>query len=209
MRIPNRRQIEQWAGAASYPFTSRNFQWLEKLNPANVIYYRWLFLAAYHTQPNLAVELGVCRAQASAHIAAGGAKITVGVDIAPWKPTFDENVALMGEHGLDYRFIEGHSTAPETVHQIAEIVKRVGPIEFLFIDTIHTYNQAWGEFLTYRALLAPGALVVMDDILDPPNEVYRAFEQIPGIHIEMPELHIAGRGSVGFGAIIYQQGGGN
>lgn len=204
MNWPTIRQMREWAQLAPLRFQDPELRWLEGINEANVLYYRWLYRAAEFMQPAIALELGVCRAQASAHIAPG-AGVMIGVDIQPWEPDFSRNVEAMKERGLDYRFIRGSSGEPETVRKVTEILQQGNwLIGLLFIDTIHTYNQAMGEFRCYRHLLAPGALVVMDDILDPPDEVYRAFQEIPGEHLEMNELHIAGRGSVGFGAVIYQ-----
>jgi len=197
--------MQEWAAVAHLRFWEPELQWLERINEANVLYYRWLYRLAEYLRPEVALELGVCRAQASAHIAANS-RVTIGVDIKPWEPEFSENAAAMRDQALDYRFILGASTAPETVEKVLEITRECRRlIELLFIDTIHVYNQAIGEFRTYESLLADGALVVMDDILDPPNEVYRAFQEIPGEHVEMSELHISDRGTVGFGAIIYKR----
>ena len=199
--------LESFRKTAGNRFEHPDLQWLEEINKANVLYYRWMFRAASFMHPAVAMELGVCRAEGSAHIAAG-ADLTIGVDIAPERPVFDENAAKIREHGREYIFIEGPSTAPQTVAKVFEITReRRKLIEFIFIDTIHTYNQAMGEFRTYEPLLAPGALIVMDDVLDPPNEVYRAFQEIPGQHLEMHELHYSDdwrRITVGFGAIVYK-----
>jgi len=196
--------MRAWAAVARHRFQEPERQWLEGLNPENVPYYRWLHMASWFLLPRVAVELGVCKAFGSAHIASGRMLMTVGVDVNPWRPEFDETLKLIRERELNYRFIEGTSTAPETVVKVAGVVRQFGPIGLLFIDTIHTYRQALEEFRAYQSLLAYGSLVVMDDILDPPDEVYRAFREIPGTHVEMPDLHISGRGSVGFGAVIYQ-----
>ena len=203
MNQPTIKQMREWARLAPLRFQEPELQWLEALNPANVLYYRWLYRAALFMQPAVALELGICRAQGSAHIATN-AGVMIGVDINPWHPEFDQNVANILQHGLDYRFLRGPSTAPEIRERITEIVEEHGPIGLLFIDTVHTYNQAIGEFRAYEDLLASDALVVMDDILQPPDEVYRAFQEIPGEHFEASELHIADFGTVGFGAIIYQ-----
>lgn len=199
-------QMQEWAISAHIRFQEPELQWLEDLNEANVLYYRFLFRLAQRLQPAVALELGVARAQASAHIAAGGAKVMIGIDRQPFEPQFSANVAAMGAQGLDYRFILGDTTEPEVRKQVIDLVRRYGPIELLFIDSTHLYWYAKKEWETYQGMVAEGAVVVMDDILDPPNEVYRAFAEIPGQHINFPYLHIAGRGSVGFGAIIYGGG---
>lgn len=206
MKRPTVAQMQTWADLATQRFGQPELQWLEERNSANVLYYRWLYYATTFIETTLAVELGVCRAEGSLHIAAAGPKLTVGIDIKPWQPEFDENISVMAKRGLNYHFILGASTAPDTLAQISTIVAREGSVGLLFIDTVHTYNQAFGEFQAYRQFLSPGALVVMDDILDPP-EMYGAFVDVPGQHCEFPNLHIAGRGSVGFGAIIYNGGG--
>lgn len=191
-----------WATDAGYRFTDPKLQWLEELNEANVLYYRFLYRLAQHLQPTVALELGVARAQASAYIAAGGAKVMIGIDRDPFEPYFSANVAAMEAHGLDYRFILGDTTAPEVRKQVIDIVRQYGPIELLFIDSTHVYWYAKKEWDTYRGMVAEGAVIVMDDIMDPP-EMYRAFGEVPGQHMNFPHLHIAGRGSVGFGVIIY------
>ena len=202
MNRPTIGQMQEWAQLAPLRFQEPELQWLEELNPENVLYYRWLYRAAAFLQPSVAIELGVCRAQGSAHIAAGGAKVTIGIDRAPWEPQFSTNVAAMEAHGLDYRFILGETTEPKVRKQVVDLVRQYGPIELLFIDSTHVYWYAMHEWETYRGMVAEGAVIVMDDILDPP-EMYRAFAEILGEHINLPALHIAKRGVVGFGAIIY------
>lgn len=199
--------MENWARVAENPFAAKELAWLEELNPEKASYYRWLFLVTHFAEPEVALELGVCRAQASAHIAAGGARVMVGVDKSPWQPEFDQAVAAIRERGHDYRFILGDTTAPTTRGQVAEIVKAEGPIGLLFIDSNHTYNQAMGEFLAYRDYLEEGAVIAMDD-LHAPEEVFTAFQEIPGDHLDLPGVHVAHwpvqSQDVGFGAIIYR-----
>lgn len=202
MNRPTIAQMQEWAQLAPLRFQEPELQWLEELNEANVLYYRFLYRLAQYLQPAVALELGVARAQASAHIAAGGAKVTIGIDRAPFEPQFSVNVAAMGAHGLDYRFILGDTTEPKVRKQVIDLVRQYGLIELLFIDSTHVYWYAMKEWETYRGMVAEGAVIVMDDILDPP-EMYWAFSEIPGQHMNFPDLHIAARGTVGFGTIIY------
>lgn len=204
MRESTLREMRMWADQAYHRLVGPEVQWLEEINPANVLYYRWFYLLCQALRPRVALELGVCRAQNMAYMAAGGAGLVIGVDRAPWQPEFDENVAMMQSRGLQHFIILGDTTSPETVRSIRQKVDGSGPIELLFIDSTHTYNQAKAEFVAYRDLLADGALVVMDDI-HAPEEVFRAFQEVPGLRLELNDLHVAGPRQVGFGAVVYQK----
>jgi predicted O-methyltransferase YrrM len=205
VKRPTIEMMHEWAQIAHYPLREPELQWLEEINNANVLYYRWLYRLAAYMRPEVAMELGVCRAQGSAHIAAGVGLggLTIGIDSNPWQPECANNTAAIREHGLRYEFLKADTTDHKTINAVRGFLGAQGKIGLLFIDTIHTYSQAIGEFYTYEPFLAKPAVIVMDDTLDPPNEVYRAFKAIPGERLEMNHLHIAGRGSVGFGAIIY------
>lgn len=194
--------MTKWASIAHLPFIDPKLQWLEALNPANVLYYRWFYYVIRRLQPAVALELGISRAQGSAHLAAAGPKVTIGIDRAPWGSIYEQNIAEIRRRGYDYRFIHANTLDPESQAQVRQIVGETGPLELLFIDSTHLAWHAKAEWELYRDMIPSGAIVVMDDIRAP-AEMYQAFLEIPGQHIEFPNLHIADRGSVGFGAIIY------
>ena len=95
-------------------------------------YYSLLYSVARELQPNLVVELGTCTGGSTSHFAAGtsGKVLSVDIELHPIAKerllAFD-NVELM----------QGNTRSPELV---AEVAKR-GPIDLLFIDTLHTAEQ--------------------------------------------------------------------
>ena len=63
------------------------------------------------------------------------------------------------------------------------------PINILHIDTDHTYAQCKSEFEAYSPGLAPGAIVLFDDLHDDNDGLQRFFRTIPWPKIEDDRLH--------------------
>lgn len=202
-------QLQKFAEQAEQPLQQ---QWLEDINPFGVTYYRWLFHICKFVKPQVALELGIARAQASAHMAAGGAKVVIGVDREPWEPEFSIAVEAIRSRNLKFILVLGDTQHPRVVERVRSLVEQLGSVELLFIDSTHTYDQVLGEFQTYKSLLVNGALIVCDDLYTAENDVLRAFLEIPGEHIQLEELHTIHQHEVskedrvvGFGAVIYKK----
>ena len=78
-----------------------------------------------------------------------------------WKQSLFRN--LIGK-GPSIHFLRGDSHATETLAKVKHILgdRR---IDVLFIDGDHTYEGAKADFYSYGALIRPGGLIGMHDIL--------------------------------------------
>lgn len=142
-------------------------------------YYRFFYLYAKRFQPGLSVELGVCGGGGSLHLAMAGGQV-VGVDI-----TYEEywdNVRWLAKHYPNLQLFEGDSLvlAPQ-------IYAAYGKIDFLFIDTTHTYDQTMAEYDTYRPYLNKGSIICLDDLYR--EGMIKAWDEIPGQKVRLDFLH--------------------
>jgi len=112
-------------------------------------YYHLFYLLA--KQCEVAVELGVEKGRASAALAVGNPACQVyGMDHNPQAAA--DKVA---ERFTNFYYIKESSTP---------IPSAVPPkIDFLHIDTEHSYTQAENEFTAYKDRLNPGSVVCFDD----------------------------------------------
>jgi len=161
-------------------------------------YYRFLYLAARELRPTLAVELGVQRGVATAHLASGCKDMQViGIDVA-FVTVVSSLVA--SHYGSQIHYITADSV------QAAPFVEQSAKIELLFIDSEHTANHVRKELAAYTPLLADEALVLFDNLYHPHQpghqQVYEAFYEFPHLRLELTsELCPAW----GFGAAIYRR----
>ena len=103
----------------------------------------------------------------------------------------------------------------ENVSAVERFLDR--PIDLLFCDTIHTYEQVSREFTAYESLLADEAIILVDDIRDwgehlkpSPGELthpdqrtkYRFFEEWGGVKYDITELC---HNPTGFAAFLYER----
>lgn len=72
--------------------------------------------------------------------------------------------------GMKFRFFEGSSYAPETVHKVKRFLAG-RQFDFLFIDGDHSYHGVKEDFLQYLCMVRPGGLVGFHDIV--PDDVAR------------------------------------
>jgi len=63
------------------------------------------------------------------------------------------------------------------------------PIDILHLDTEHTYDQVKSEFEAYEPGLAPGAVILIDDLRKVNDEVLKLFHRIPWPKIQDDRLH--------------------
>jgi len=133
--------------------------------------------------------------------------MAIGVEIAPDWNLIEASIAqLPEEHKDKLHILKGDSTAGFTQARVAQLLAG-RPLELLYIDSLHRSEQAMAEWQLYGPMLAPTALVVMDDCKDPP-EMAEVFWSLPGVQVELDALHmVSGRydergTTVGFGAVI-------
>lgn len=75
----------------------------------------------------------------------------------------------------------------------------IQPLDFLHIDTEHSYAMAQAEFEAYQPYLKPGAVVAFDDLHAMENDVWRYFISLPHYKVQEDRLHPI----CGYGLIIY------
>jgi len=132
-------------------------------------YYEAFYGIAQAFEPAFSVELGAYRANATAHLAAGHPEgLVYTVDIHTVHPNDTEAKELAIEaagryHKLEY--INGWTWDAHVVFQIGAVAARI-PIDLLYIDAGHEYQNAMHEWEIYSKMLAEEALVICDDIFD-------------------------------------------
>ena len=70
------------------------------------------------------------------------------------------------------------SHLPETLEKVKALLK--GPVDFLYIDGDHAYKGAKLDYEMYSPLVRKGGIIGMDDINSMPDDVGRAWNEIPG-----------------------------
>ena len=143
-------------------------------------YYRVLRRFAERLKPKVAVELGVCGGGGSLHLALGNPDgAVIGVDFAYDHP---EQLEHIGAVCKNFHFHLGKST-----ESAKEIYDTYGPIDFLFIDTDHTYDTTMAEYLAFLPYLSDFAVVCFDDLFRPGMK--EAWDNIPEPKERMDFMH--------------------
>ena len=161
-------------------------------------YYTFLQLLAEAVQPQVSVELGVCRGGGSLHLATGYPEGSViGVDVENLYPDF---IARVGELCPNFDFWWMDSILAAKFYKGGNYDP--ASIGILFIDTVHTSERALAEYAAWQPFLAQGAVVVLDDRRRPGMQ--RVWETIPGEErICLDNLHDASCAvDGGFGVIL-------
>ncbi len=164
----------------------------EKWPPS--VYYRFLALLVADMNAKRFVELGTCGGGASYNVAKmNPATEVISIDVCK-QPQVADVEALCP----NFRFVLGDSI------KSAAAIGPEAPIDVLFVDTLHTYEQASGEFKAWLPYLKPGSVVCFDDIYH--QGVDRAWHEISHVKTEFTELHVLHiSGSPtdgGFGAVL-------
>lgn len=143
------------------------------LNP----YYRWFYLIAWTFRPEFTVELGSWRATAAAHFAAGNPLGTVvTIDIHR-----EDKAAQVMAREADARYPNLHYINAWTRDAAPAIAAWKKPIDVLYIDAWHRYDDAMEEWQLYSPLLNSPAIVIADDIFDSEHttvDMVRFWEEI-------------------------------
>lgn len=156
-------------------------------------YYRFLKIAAMNLKPKLSTELGVSGGGGSFHLAIGHpAGIVVGVDIANDHP---ENISYIMERCHNFRFWLGDS-----IGMAEKIYREYGPVDLLFVDTTHTFEQTQAELAAYRPYLSSQAVICLDDLFRP--EMLGFWESLPEPKLRLDTLHDGAELGGGFGVLF-------
>jgi cephalosporin hydroxylase len=185
------------------------------------VYYRYIGLLTKRMDPTVFVELGTCGGGASRSAAIYNQKtLVVSIDISARL----SQVPAIERSCPNFKFVRGDSTtlpdatkeehhafsltlgmAEGEIAQDWEIIQTVkGKIGILFIDTVHTYEHTMKEFAAWKPYLAPGAVVLLDDLNR--EGMDRVWRELPGQKTEfsaLAKMHVGGSPTDGgFGALI-------
>lgn len=142
-------------------------------------YYRFLKLLAEHMPSRLSVELGVCGGGGSLHLSMGS-QIVVGVDVTIAE--YEDNIRWIKRNHPNFNFLQ-----EDSVQAAKDIYARFGPIDILFIDTTHTYNQTMAEYNAYLPYLSHRAVVCLDDLYR--EGMDRVWDEMPDNKLRLDFLH--------------------
>lgn len=155
-------------------------------------YYRFLKELAKELSAQLSVVLGVCGGGCCLHLCQGNPiGRVIGVDIAYDHP---DQMTYIKQNHANFLFWQGDS-----VESAAEIHRDFGPVDILFIDTIHTYERTLAEYEAWRPYLSDKAVVCLDDLFRPGMD--RAWEEMPGPKLRLDQLHDGSEDGGGFGVL--------
>lgn len=159
--------------------------WAEPVDEAGGLfppsrYYAFFRSLARRLKPRLSVVLGVCGGGDCYHLCLGNpdGKV-VGVDIAYDHPQQLEHIKATCP---GFTFHQGDSKAAAKI-----LYAEHGPIDFLFIDTDHTFDSTMAEYRAWRPYLALGAIVCFDDLFRP--GMGDAWGLVPMPKTRMDRLH--------------------
>lgn len=143
--------------ALSIPDRSdRRLLWLQSMPSAmdnTALYYRFFHEMVLEYEPLQVVEVGTYLGSSAAHLAYRNRGTVVTVDVDPLATDRAIELDLP-----NLRPITGDSM--EAVDKVREF----GPFDVCFIDTKHSFRQAYSEYATYRELVRDGGLIFFDDI---------------------------------------------
>lgn len=172
-------------------------EWLERMrdtDPPLALYYRFLYELSKAMQPKWILETGTRLGMSAAQLAVGcpSAKV-ITLDIDPHsKNRFSDDPNLKTLSNVipitaDSR--KAMSLFPAECKQF----------DLIYLDSDHTYDVVAPEFRIYREMLAPGGVMVFDDITLNP-EMRRFWAEVPSPKAELNFLHrLCG---AGFGAHV-------
>lgn len=151
-------------------------------------YYRFLKRLAEHLQPALSIELGVCGGGGSLHLALGNPQgRVVGVDFAYDHP---EQIEHIRGNCANFVFWQGDS-----IESARNVFLEYGPIDILFIDTVHIFQRTVDEFEAWRPYLSYGAVVCFDDLNR--AEMGNFWDVLPANKARLDALHPTAEGGFG------------
>ena len=150
-------------------------------------YYHLMYLVAQETMSGLFIELGTDTARGCGCLATGAPAATVwGID-----HTLKPKALAVAEQLSNLILHERPSLPPP------DLAGRY--VSILHIDTEHSYSMALAEFEAYQGTLAPGAVVLFDDLHAQDDDVLRYFESLPYPKFQDDRLH----STCGYGGLVY------
>lgn len=165
-------------------------EWLKAASDPAGLYYRFLYELSKpegEGHPRFAVEIGTYTGGSAAHMAALGCRVLT-IDS---NPNAARLAARFGMPNLE-------AVTSDSMAFIGDLAS-YPPIDILFIDGNHTFNQAYGEYEGYRRRVRDGGVILFDDLALPmaTREMEVLWEFIPDPKVRLDSLH-----STGFGAAV-------
>lgn len=178
----NLEQIQKLAKlSVMKPVVHKNLHGLDYSNP----YYNFLYYLCDIMDPALVVELGTWKGDSTCRLAHGARNARViTVDIGPL-PEAAGKIAK-------YKNIE-QIVGPTESAQVLDAVP--SGIDILFIDTMHTYDQAKMEYDFYAPKVRPGGVILFDDVsIDAGMDKFWKYVGGHGECVNIEDLHYTGFG---------------
>ncbi len=138
-------------------------------------YYKVFYLIMRELKPDVAVELGTCGGGASLHMALGNPNTEVFTfDIAR-----EPSVVVAEEMASNFHFYREDSVLASERFWNPEV-------EFLFIDTTHTYEQTMREYEAWLPKMDKKGIIAMDDVGR--EGMWKAIAEIGGVQRHYVEI---------------------
>jgi predicted O-methyltransferase YrrM len=135
---------------------------------------------------DLVVELGTCTGGSTSYIASAGATRVVSIDIEQ-RSTAKDALSVFDSVELWQRDTKDPLLVDE--------VRKLGPIDILFIDTHHTPEQATIELDYYSGYVRNGGFILLDDVrMD--GAMTGWWESLDADKLDLPHLHWSGFGVI-------------
>jgi predicted O-methyltransferase YrrM len=171
--------------------------WLKEMasgGDLTACYYPFFYQLCKTKGPLKVLEIGTYRGTSIAHFAEGsraGGYDAVAVTI---------DIEADAKRIVDAELVEGHklNIVPITTSSTfgVPLAEEYAPFDVLFIDGLHNFNQAYGEYYLYRPLVRDGGMIFFDDLsLDmATKEMQVLWEFIPDEKARLDMLHYTGFG---------------
>lgn len=166
-------------------------QWLKEMpyvTQPGSSYYQFIYELVKRHRPARVLEIGIDKAGSTMCLSYGNPSGKVwSMDIS--KESCENARRLSREHNItNLSIIQGDSLkAPE----------RSGwedKVDLLFLDSWHSFDQVYREYVLYRSTVKEGGIILFDDIRYS-KEMAVAWDLIPDPKIDLSELHHSGFGA--------------
>ena len=148
------------------------------------LYYRFLWKLAQTLKPAFSVEIGTYVGTSAVHMADGNPDGTV--------LTIDMNQDA--KNIVDRLEIPNLIAVHDSSALAVKLLKMLPPIDVLFIDGNHCFNNCYGEYDLYRPFVRDGGVILFDDI-DIDRQMETAWKYILDPKISLKSLHYTGFGA--------------
>ncbi len=148
-------------------------------------YYRWIWELGKRFAPERVLEIGIDKGASTLTFAASNPFGTVvSMDI---NDGACENARTIARH----HEIKNLGILNQDSLKLVEFER---PFDLLFLDSWHSFDQVYQEYVLYRPFVKEGGIILFDDIRYS-KEMGVAWDLIPDPKIDLSELHHSGYGA--------------